>query len=426
MRCHRKIGQIMNYHKLVLKISVGLLLILIVGCYPSLSELEEIYIDEEFPVGQIAKVELPQMLSLSQAQIAFCYYDQTKDPLYRNQEMKIISLDTMVIYDITQSFLTGPFGADLGCGEGIAWSPNGNFLLLGVGGLNGLVQAEIGAEGNQISEQAFLDLPRYTYYRGPYTLAWSPNGERLAFIGQSSRFPSVFLASKDGTQVKQLTDSFTLPGVVSEPVWSHNSDKIAYVLPIPANGIGIIDIDRGVVTEYNQDTVSQLSAGTDRPHGILPKQSIAWLPGDNLLLFLTNSESADKDILWIMEADGSNLEQLYEGPIQQVTLSPDGKMLTMIIADGKRSKIQILHLEQNLYIRTVLDSMDWELAKNGSVVFRDLNWSPDGSQLVFSANPNGNFDLFLWDYQSEIVTQLTNTPADETMPLWRPYMDTYK
>jgi Tol biopolymer transport system component len=123
-----------------------------------------------------------------------------------------------------------------------------------------------------------------------------------------------------------------------------------------------------------------------------------------------------------MGADGSNLEQLYEGPIQQVTLSPDGKMLTMLVSDGKQSKIQILHLVQTPYMQIILDSMNWEAA-NDSVAFRDLNWSPDGSQLIFAANPHENYDLFLWDQQSEILTQVTNTSADETLPLWRPYVD---
>lgn len=408
--------------KFTIRFVAGLLLVFVAGCMPSTSEFEQAYADEPFPVEMVAEVELSDGSSSNRRQIVYCFYDQNVDPLYRRQKMKVLSLDISAIFDVDQSLWTGPFGVDLGCVQGFAWSPTGNELVLGLGGLNGFVSVGIASPGNQISEKEFFDLPQYTYYERPHFPSWSPDGQWLAFISDQSRtFPSVYLASGDGTQVSQLTNSFTLPGVVSEPVWSHDGTKIAYVLPIPDNGIGIIEVATGVITEYSQNTVTLFSPGSDHPHGILPKRSIAWLPGDNLLLFLTNSESADKDILWVMAADGSNLRPLYEAPIKQITLSPDGKMLAMIVTNDKRAHIQLLHLEQNPRMQTILDGANWKLTDNKATMFSDLDWSPDGSELVFAANPSGNFDLFLWDKESEAVTQITNTPADETLPRWRPY-----
>lgn len=82
----------------------------------------------------------------------------------------------------------------------------------------------------------------------------------------------------------------------------------------------------GALTTLNPDTIPDIPPGTKEMHGILPQDSIAWLPGDNLILFLTNSEDATEDILWVAERDGKNPIKLYEGSIEQIELSPDCKL----------------------------------------------------------------------------------------------------
>jgi TolB protein len=48
-------------------------------------------------------------------------------------------------------------------------------------------------------------------------------------------------------------------------------------------------------------------------------------------------------------------------------------------------------------------------------------WSPDGSQLVFYSNREGNWDIFITTINGESLTNLTNTPSrDEQTPAWRP------
>ncbi len=46
--------------------------------------------------------------------------------------------------------------------------------------------------------------------------------------------------------------------------------------------------------------------------------------------------------------------------------------------------------------------------------------SPDGSQLVFSSNRSGIWDLYLWDLAANALHQLTNSPEVETSPDWSP------
>ncbi|MCP5100804.1 MAG: hypothetical protein GY943_35080 [Chloroflexi bacterium] len=403
--------------KFTINVFLGFFVVTVAGCTSLTPKFEEAAIDKQFPVELVTPLDLSDSKLADREQIAYCYYDQI-------QEMKIIDLDTSSTHNIDQSLWTSPLGVDLGCVHGVAWSPKGDQLLLGVGGPNGLLSADITQEGRQISENEFFNLPQYTYYERPHLPVWAPDGEFVAFVSnQSISFPSVYLASENGKDIKQLTDSFTLPGVTSEPVWSHDGTKIAYAMPYPDNGIGIIDRESSDVITFNQDNITQFSPGVDDVHGLMPNRSIAWLPGDNLILFLTNSDSKEADILWVMAPDGSNLMELYEGAIKQIELSPDGKMLAIVLIDNNQSKILILHLDQNLRTETILDSLTWKVVTNTTTEFKDLDWSPDGSQLAFSANPNGNYDIFLWNQQDRETNLLIGTSADETMPLWRPSDD---
>ena len=47
-------------------------------------------------------------------------------------------------------------------------------------------------------------------------------------------------------------------------------------------------------------------------------------------------------------------------------------------------------------------------------------WAPDGSSLVFSAMTGGLSDLYLYDLEKEVLTNLTNDPFGDLNPVWSP------
>lgn len=57
---------------------------------------------------------------------------------------------------------------------------------------------------------------------------------------------------------------------------------------------------------------------------------------------------------------------------------------------------------------------------SGSAYDVEPSWSPDRSQVVFSSNRNGNFDLFIIGADGSNLQQLTNTPEGEESPVWSP------
>jgi Tol biopolymer transport system component len=47
-------------------------------------------------------------------------------------------------------------------------------------------------------------------------------------------------------------------------------------------------------------------------------------------------------------------------------------------------------------------------------------WSPDGKRIAFSANPAGNFDLFVMDADGQSPAAVTSSPEDELDVAWSP------
>ena len=47
-------------------------------------------------------------------------------------------------------------------------------------------------------------------------------------------------------------------------------------------------------------------------------------------------------------------------------------------------------------------------------------WSPDGKQIAFASNPDGNSDIYIMDANGTNLTQITHNDADDLEPAWSP------
>jgi Tol biopolymer transport system component len=414
------------------------LMLFIIACTPTQGESMQ---TATFPHNLVEEVALPNRNELGQEQIAFCYSDGSLPSAHQRAKVKLMTLDGSVEHELEQTLWTSTYGVDVGCFgrlatditewprdfgrgdglQGMSWSPDGTELLLGVPASNGFVRMGISPEGAKVSEQEFFQLPRYTYYSNPNLPVWSPDGTWVAFITSQTTFRSLHIVSADGTVVKPLSKSETLPGVTVQPAWSHDSSRLAYALPIPDNGIGIVDLNTGQTLEINQDTHVEIPPGTMEVYVPSVKASLAWLPGDRLILFLTNAHTPYQNILWAVEADGSNLMSLYKGDIQQIAMAPDGEKAAILVMEEKQGDvIKLLTLTAEPQIRTIVNSKKLGASNEKYTIIRNLEWSPDGTRLIFSSQATGFYNLFLWDFLSEEIEKLTDTPLDEFMPKWRP------
>lgn len=224
----------------------------------------------------------------------------------------------------------------------------------------------------------------------------SPDGERILFTKTSiaddkrTRESSIWIASTSGDFEPR---AFTSGKNDRNPRWSPDGETIAFI------------------ANRNDDTKIwsiPLRGGEAKPlfeseHGI---SGFEWSPnGDRLLLSLS------KDL----ENENSNNEP-----------EADVKIVTSSLYKGDRTGIlpeRRTHLWMYQIDSDSLQQLTWGENWNA----RSASFSPDGSKVIYHANPEGgdyegdyNADLFVIPADSGSVTKLTETDDRSTGPVWSP------
>jgi dipeptidyl aminopeptidase/acylaminoacyl peptidase len=251
-----------------------------------------------------------------------------------------------------------------------------------------------------------------------YAPIWSPDGERIAFISDRNGQPELFVMQMDGTRVTRLRE---VPGakVYGEPSWSPDGQQLAVQL----------------ILEY--------------PFTAQPYSQIYLLAADGSGAFaLTQTEFPLSDLepkwspvgdriasrtLGIVQAFSGGITQ---GEPEQVRLSrglakvgtlewsPDGSHLVYFVSCqycmDDQDLTPTLHLieAEGDNPQVLVSFEDQDLYGVG------LSWSPDGRQLLLLASEvhSGTQFLYLISVDDSHMRRLADLPADrmESVPDWSP------
>ncbi len=193
------------------------------------------------------------------------------------------------------------------------------------------------------------DLTRVTRDGPPDVIpSWSPDGAMVVFARGEPWASDLYLIAPDGTGLRQLTD---FDGYEQSATWSPDSRRIAFI----------------------------------------------W-GHDDVVGFGHSGE------LWVMDSDGTNLEQLVGDGASYPAWSPDGTH----IAFGRSGDTD--HI-------MVLDLADDETNDLGSGLLP--RWSPDGARIAFVGLRDGDgSDVFTMAADGTDRVRLTDDPEFDTSPLW--------
>jgi serine/threonine protein kinase len=237
--------------------------------------------------------------------------------------------------------------------------------------------------------------------------AWSPDGERLAFIspcaGNQETYPGagIFIMMVDGS------DFFALPAVPGgdfDPAWSPDGNKILFT--------SLRDFNRAQVYEYKleEDETRSISANTVRD------SQPSWSPDGKDIAFITTRRGPYQ--IWIMDQDGDDAILLSRsGSLKNShpVWSPDGQVImytqTELLGGVPRliaMRVEEGNLIENRIVREVIP-------------MREATFSPDGAWIAFESWPEGsNHDVYVMTPNGSGRQRLTDGEGFEFDPAWRP------
>ncbi len=100
--------------------------------------------------------------------------------------------------------------------------------------------------------------------------------------------------------------------------------------------------------------------------------------------------------------------------------SPDNNKYALTTFSKGDNKLLIIKIDDVDLFNTKKTSVIKKTNIPGIESFNNPAWSPDGKNILISGMVNGNSDLYLYNIESEKVTQLTDDPYSNLLPAWSP------
>lgn len=124
---------------------------------------------------------------------------------------------------------------------------------------------------------------------------------------------------------------------------------------------------------------------------------------------------------------GSPAPVMVNSPTGSVTATPislisDGPLIAPSSSAAWPAPSGIVVVSEGTAGLFLVDLGSGRVAKLTDVPFAafDGDWAPDGSRLVFRAEPEGNSEIFAIDADGDNIRNLTNSPAADFAPAWSP------
>lgn len=250
----------------------------------------------------------------------------------------------------------------------------------------------------------------------------------------------IVLVNSDGTHQVQLTHAARDGMVASQPAWSPDRRRLAFIRSTPA---GVVNAGTGDIVVMNADgshPTRLTTGGTDtRP---------VWAPDGRQLAFsrFTNGLAAN---LFRMNDDGSGLTQVTHDGAISPTWSPDGTRLAyrslpggspdgghifIVNADGTHPRQLTRGLEQGnpawspdgtrIAYANSQDNSLYTIRPDGTATKRitvgggAVAWSPDASHIVYELNLGGRRQIYIANDTGRDARPLVTDSDDDCCATW--------
>jgi dipeptidyl aminopeptidase/acylaminoacyl peptidase len=240
-----------------------------------------------------------------------------------------------------------------------------------------------------------------------------PVNGRIAFTTfESSADPAagdIWTMSPDGSNKLQAVFD---PGHDAQSDWSPDGTKIVF-RSRHNNQYEVSIVDFTVLDPATgRPRVVELPKAPDGTQSSLP----AWFPDGTALLYRrTNGPETTRSDIWAMNLDGTNRRPVAVLPQDQFypSYSPDkSKLLFATVAPPSGRSVQVMDVATGV----VTTLFDYSAQSFDSAPA----WSPDGRQIAFESNLDGDMEIFVMNADGSNVRQITHNSLWDEGPAWSP------
>src|SRR4030095_5142315 len=209
---------------------------------------------------------------------------------------------------------------------------------------------------------------------------FSPDGNEIAFVwgGEKSDNPDVYVKSLSGERPLRITSD---PAIDILPAWSPNGQKIAFVR-----------IAEGRFTVY---TVPSLGNGAERKLLTLsaPTQKISWSPDGKFIAVSDKDAGHESAAVFLFSPDTGEKHRLTSPPANIYgdfcpTFSPDGQSLAFIRATSQiTADVYVMRAAGGEAKQLTTDS---RLRFYAQGVVGGLAWTTDSQTIIYTSETGGS------------------------------------
>ena len=262
---------------------------------------------------------------------------------------------------------------------------------------------------------------------------WGQAAGKIAFTSLREGYFDVWIMNGDGSDPVNLTQGRHC----ASPAWSPDGTKIAYIGDILnfdqdtgevqfGGEIWLMDADGGNPQQLTDDSVHKTSL---------------WWSEDGRSIYYTVPERDDRWVshdVFVMALDGSGSSPVdWREPLldQAFTRSPDGTKLANVVLADEEGNAHLYVRDVSEYQRTYISQIQIDLwgtplpdlpqqDKSGFLLTSQLTWSPDSMRIAFEAftSPiveDRHSEIWAVDIDGSNLVNLTNGLGGFA-PAWQP------
>ena len=220
--------------------------------------------------------------------------------------------------------------------------------------------------------------------------------DKIAFVSDRDGDPEIYIMDPDGSNQTPLTNNGALDG---QPRWSPDKKWIAFISDESGDReINLVEVGK------EEPAIKRLTNTTG------PDSMHRWSPDGSRIAFVSNRDGRPE--IYLMDISGARFSRVTSGDSSQLRLtgwSPDGQWLGFILEGAEEEPGIITRNPDGVNKRRLTNAKDLDAA-----------WSPDGEEIAFTSERDGNLEIYVMNSDGSDPIRLTHNTSSDSQPAWSP------